>query len=161
MSQAVLTLVALVLVTIFAVNHRVVQGADEGKSAAEVELIAKQLVDRAFDHIERQQFDANLPVGSPEDLTPTAAFGAADDWDASSTIEQFHGQSARVRVPGSSGKLDFIVDAQVEYVHVRGDTVAATDRPQFQKRVTLTVESDRGFRSVTSRVFGHSAAHGN
>jgi hypothetical protein len=154
MPQTILSLVALVLVTMFALNHRVVQGAGEGNSAAEIELIAKELVDRAFDHIERQRFDANLPVASPDELTPATAFGAADSWDASDSIEHFHGQIARIRVPGGSGSLDFTVHAQVEYVI--GAAVVTTDRPQFQKQVTLTVESDRGFRSVTSRVFRYS-----
>lgn len=149
MQNATLSIVALLLVLTFALNHRVVNSAsDTAMERGEVELLAVDLANEVFGYIATLAFDA-----SPDFLTPREYFGAAASWDDAVAIEELHGQTARIRTYGRSSTLDFEVTVAVDYVELDSEEVVVSMVPTFDKRVGLTLVGPNGFQARQERVY--------
>ena len=184
MPQTMLALLALMTATTMALTwQRDSIRAQQNIIEAELQVEARGVVNEVFERVssllraDSLQFDENLSISTPADLSDEASFGTNKNWEDIGTptvddIDDLHNMRPYniIRhmtnpLTGEPAEVAFQILAKVDYVDdASGTELKGSDgnEPTFYKRFTLSVIPQTGYRDAqrdtirVSRVFSYN-----
>ena len=154
MPQTLLSLLALVLTSLFAFNTQQRSAASSRElQRSEIEVVMAGVAEGTFDQLADMPFDANAAATQASDLTAPGSFGGRT-WALATDLDDVDDATMQVARTVGSSTLTVSVTAQVDYVVKQGTVyVNSPSTRQLFKRVTLTLTGPLGATAVLQRVY--------
>lgn len=154
MPQTLLSLLALVLASLFAYNTQQRSAASARElQRSEIEVIAAGVAESIFNQLADAPFDGNAEATRAADLTAPGSFGGRT-WANAADLDDYDGTTTTVSRAVGASTIDVTVAIEVDYVVKQGTAYVATPSTrQFFKRVTLTLIGPLGVTATLERIY--------